>query len=40
MNADGMTTVDNASWIFFHFYVVKAWKKIPHLVQCVDNIDV
>jgi hypothetical protein len=40
MNVDGMTTMDNASWISFHFYVVKAWKQIPFFLQCVENIDV
>jgi hypothetical protein len=40
MNVVGMTTIDNASWISFHFYVVKTWKQIPLLVQCVENIDV
>jgi hypothetical protein len=40
MNVDGKRTIDNASWISFHFYVVKAWKPIPLLVQCVENIDV
>lgn len=39
MNVDGMTTTDDASWISFHFYVVKAWKEIPLLVQCVGTID-
>ncbi len=38
MNVDGMTTIDNTSWIFFHFYVVKAWKQIPLLVQCVEKL--
>jgi hypothetical protein len=38
MNVDGMTTIDNTSWISFHFYVVKAWKQIPLLVQCVEKL--
>jgi hypothetical protein len=26
VSADEVTTIDNASWIFFHIYVVQTWK--------------
>jgi hypothetical protein len=39
MSADEMTTIDNASWISFHIYVVQSWKRIPHLV-CVEKLEV
>ncbi len=26
MNVGEVTTIDNASWIFLHIYVVQAWK--------------
>jgi hypothetical protein len=39
MSADEMTTIDNASWIFLHIYVVQSWKRIPLLV-CVEKLEV
>jgi hypothetical protein len=39
MNADEMTTINNASCISLHIYVVQAWKQIPFLV-CVEMVEV
>jgi len=38
MNADEVTTLDNASCTSFHIYVVQVWKRIPLLV-CVEMVE-
>jgi len=37
VNANGISTIDNTSWIFIHFYVVQGWKQISLLV-CVEKV--
>jgi len=39
VSADEVTTIDNASWISCHIYVVQSWKRNPLLV-CVEKIEV
>jgi hypothetical protein len=39
VNMDEVTTIGNASYIFFHIYVFQAWKGIPLLV-CVEKVEV
>jgi hypothetical protein len=38
-SANEVTTINNASWISFHIYVVQSWKMILLLV-CVEKFEV
>jgi len=39
MSANEMITIDNATWISLHIYVVQSWKRIILLV-CVEKLEV
>jgi hypothetical protein len=39
VSVDEMTTIDNASWISLHIYVVQSWKRICFLI-CVEKLEV
>jgi len=36
-SCDKVTTINNDSWIFVHFYMVQSWTKVPNLlfVECI-----
>jgi hypothetical protein len=38
VNADEVTTINNASWISLHIYVVQSWKRI-FLLICVEKLE-
>jgi hypothetical protein len=39
VSAHGVKTIDNASWISLHIYVVQSWKRICLLI-CVEKLEV